>query len=143
MCCFASVNLGRDIFLGMIEVELELPTDSYIRLVMAGEAQRQGIKLSESRLAELQTLAGRNPMLACKVVRREKLGMPNQTPEHTQYIVIMPVVIVLLFSFAILQFIGMGTGNKALYLLGGVCLVVAMELKQLGQVKGAKKRLGQ
>jgi hypothetical protein len=143
VCCFASVNLGRDIFLGMIEVELEMPTDAYIRLVMGSEAQRQGIKLSESRLAELQPLAGRNPLLARKVVQREKLGIPNQTPEHTQYIVIMPVVVALLFSFAILRFIGMGTGNKALYLLGGVSLVVAMGLKQLGQVKGARKRLGQ
>jgi hypothetical protein len=33
--------------------------------------------------------------------------------------------------------------NKGLYITGGVCLVAAMALKQLGQVKGARKRLGQ
>jgi hypothetical protein len=143
VCCFAAANPGRDIFLTMIEVELEMPTDAYIRIVMAAEAQRQGLKLMEAQLASLQPLEGRNPMLARKVVQREKLGFKNQAPEHTQYIVIMPVVIALLFSFAVLRFIGMGTGNKALYLVGGVSLVVAMALKQLGQVKGARKRLGQ
>jgi hypothetical protein len=143
VCCFAAANPGRDIFLSMIEVELEMPTDAYIRIVMAAEAQRQGLQMTEAQLAALQPLAGRNPMLARKVVQREKLGIKNQSPEHTQYIVIMPVVIALLFSFAVLRFIGMGTGNKALYLVGGVSLVVAMALKQLGQVKGARKRLGQ
>jgi hypothetical protein len=143
VCCFAAANPGRDIFLNMIEIELEMPTDAYIRIVMAAEAQRQGLQMTEAQLAELQPLAGRNPMLARKVVQREKLGIKNQSPEHTQYIVIMPVVIALLFSFAVLRFIGMGTGNKALYLVGGVSLVVAMALKQLGQVKGARKRLGQ
>jgi hypothetical protein len=143
VCCFAAANPGRDIFLNMIEIELEMPTDAYIRIVMAAEAQRQGLQMTEAQLAALQPLAGRNPMLARKVVQREKLGIKNQSPEHTQYIVIMPVVIALLFSFAVLRFIGMGTGNKALYLVGGVSLVVAMALKQLGQVKGARKRLGQ
>jgi hypothetical protein len=143
VCCFTAANPGRDIFLNMIEIELAMPTDAYIRIVMAAEAQRQCLPLTEAQLAALQPLAGRNPMLARKVVQREKLGIKNQSPEHTQYIVIMPVVVALLFSFAVLRFIGMGTGNKALYLVGGVSLVVAMALKQLGQVKGARKRLGQ
>jgi hypothetical protein len=30
-----------------------------------------------------------------------------------------------------------------LYITGGVCLVSAMALKQLGNVRGARKRLGQ
>lgn len=121
--------------------ELELPSDRHIRDVMETEAQRQGVSLDQSRLAELQPLAGRNPMLARKVIRREKLGIRQQT-EHTQYVVIMPIVIAALFSFAVVRFVGMGTGNKALYITGGVSLVAAMALKQLGNVKGARKRLG-
>ena len=62
--CFAAANPGRDIFLEMLEVELELPSDRCIREVMEEEANRQGLKLSKSRLAELQPLAGRNPMVA-------------------------------------------------------------------------------
>lgn len=141
--CFAAGNPGRDIFLEMIEIELELPSDRHIRDVMETEAQRQGVSLDQSRLAELQPLAGRNPMLARKVIRREKLGMRQDAVEHTQYVVIMPVVIALLFSFAVVRFVGLGTGNKGLYITGGICLVSAMALKQLGQVKGARKRLGQ
>lgn len=141
--CFAAANPGKDIFLEMIEVELELPSDRHIRAVMESEAERQGVKLEPSRLAELQSLAGRNPMLARKVIRREKLGMRQDAVEHTQYVVIMPVIIAALFSFAVVRFVGMGTGNKALYITGGVSLVAAMALKQLGNVKGARKRLGQ
>jgi hypothetical protein len=38
--CFAVANPGRDIFLEMLEIELELPSDAHIRLIMAAEAQR-------------------------------------------------------------------------------------------------------
>jgi hypothetical protein len=69
--CFAVANPGKDIFLEMLEVELELPSDRHIREVMEAEAQRQGLRLSSSKLAELQPLAGRNPMLARKVIRNE------------------------------------------------------------------------
>ena len=141
--CFAVANPGKDIFLEMLEIELELPSDAHIRLVMAAEAQRVGLEIDKSRLAELQPLAGRNPMLARKIIRNEALGLKQDKPEHTQYVVIMPVIIAMLFSFAVVRFIGMGTGNKGLYITGGVCLVSAMALKQLGNVRGARKRLGQ
>jgi hypothetical protein len=141
--CFAVANPGKDIFLDMLEIELSLPSDAHIRLVMAAEAQRQGLQIDISRLAELQPLAGRNPMLARKIIKQEKLGIKQDKPEHTQYVVIMPVIIAMLFSFAVVRFIGMGTGNKGLYITGGVCLVSAMALKQLGNVRGARKRLGQ
>lgn len=142
--CFAVVSPGRDIFLDMLELELDPPSELEIRGVMEREARRQGVELERSRLAALQPLAGRNPMLARKVVRNERLGLNRRSdPQHTQYIVIMPLLLATLFAFAILRFVGMGTGNKGLYITGGICLVVAMALKQLGQVRGARKRLGQ
>lgn len=141
--CFAPVNPGRDIFLDMLEIELALPSDQAIREVMAAEAQRQGLQLTRSELAELQPLAGRNPMLARKVVRQRRLGIQHQRPEHTQYIVIMPIIIAALMAFGIVRFIGMGTQNKSLYIFGGTALVTGMALKQLGSVRGARKRLGQ
>ncbi len=141
--CFAVANPGKDIFLEMLEIELELPSDRHIRGVMAAEAQRQGLQISKSRLAELQPLAGRNPMLAKKVIKNEALGLKQEKPEHTQYVVIMPIIIAMLMSFGIVRFVGMGTGNKSLYIFGGVTLVAGMTLKQLGGVRGARKRLGQ
>ncbi len=142
--CFAAANPGRDIFLEMLEVELELPTDRAIREVMQAEADRLGLKLDRSRLAELQPLAGRNPMLAKKVIRNEKLGVNQEaSPQHTQYVVIMPILIACLMAFGVVRFIGMGTRNKSLYIFGGVALIAGMTLKQVGQVRGARKRLGQ
>lgn len=142
VCCFAVANPGRDIFIEMIEVELELPSDRAIREAMQDEAAKLNFDLTPARLSQLQPLAGRNPMLARKVVRQEKLGI-NQTVEHRQYLVMMPILIAALFSFAVIRYVGMGTGNKNWQIFGGIALTVAMAAKQLGRVEGAKKKLGQ
>ena len=44
----------------MLEIKLELPSDRHISEVMKAEAQKQGIQITKSRLAELQPLAGCN-----------------------------------------------------------------------------------
>ena len=142
--CFAAANPGRDIFLEMLEIELELPSDRRIREVMEQEAQSQGLNLSKAELAQLQPLAGRNPMLARKVVKNHRLGLTQKAkPQHTQYVVIMPLVIACLMAFGIVRFIGMGTQNKSLYIFGGAALIAGMTLKQVGQIRGSRKRLGQ
>ena len=144
ICCFAVVNPGRDIFLDLIEFELSLPSDKRIREVMKHEAVKQGLDLSREKLAALQPLAGRNPMLARKVIRNEALGLNQKAkPEHSQYLDISPIIISSLMAFGIVRFIGMGTGNKGLYIFGGISLIAAMMFKQLGQIRGAKKRRGQ
>lgn len=142
VCCFAVANPSRDIFIEMIEVKLELPSDRAIREAMQDEAAKLNFDLTPARLSQLQPLAGRNPMLARKVVRQEKLGI-NQTMEHRQYLVMMPILIAGLFSFAVIRYVGMGTGNKNWQIFGGIALTVAMAAKQLGRVEGAKKKLGQ
>ena len=91
--CFAVANPGKDIFLDMLEIELDLPSARAIREVMEAEAQKQGLQISKSRLAELQPLAGRNPMLARKIIKNEALGLKQDKPEHTNYVVIMPIII--------------------------------------------------
>ena len=80
VCCFAITNPKRDIFIEMIEVELEMPSARAIRCAMENEAAKLNLNLTAARLSQLQPLAGRNPMLARKVVRQEKLGI-NQTVE--------------------------------------------------------------
>lgn len=140
---FSPINPGRDVFLRMLEVELELPSDAHIRNVMTSEARRLGLQIDQSRIAELQPLAGRNPMIARKVIQREKLGMKQDKVEHTQGIVIMPILVAALFSFAVVRFVGLGTNNKGLYITGGVCLTVGMALKQLSRVSGTRRKLGQ
>jgi len=143
LVCFAVANPMKDVFLNLIEIELGLPTDAEIRNVMDQESQRLGLELSRSRLAELQAMSGRNLLLARKVVQEEKLGINKRKPQHTQYVVIMPIIVACLISFGIIRFVGIGTNNKALYIFGGASLVTGMALKQLGSVRGARKQFGQ
>ena len=142
ICCFAITKPDRDIFIRMIEVKLELPSDRTIRSAMEDEAAKLNLDLTPARISQLQPLAGRNPMLARKVIRQERLGI-NQPIEHRQYVVVMPVILAALFSFAVIRYVGIGTNNKNWQIFGGISLTVAMAAKQLGRVEGAKKRLGQ
>ncbi|MEO1670568.1 MAG: hypothetical protein AAFR77_07225 [Cyanobacteria bacterium J06631_2] len=112
---------------------------------MEAEAQKQGTQqTSKSRLAELQPIAGSDSMLAHKIIKNEALELKqDKTREHTKYVVIMPIIIAALMTSGIVRFIVMGTGNKSFCITRGVCLMTGMALKQLGSVKGARKRLGQ
>lgn len=143
LVCLAITNPKRDIFLKLLAVELSLPSDMEVREVMKSEAKRLGLKLSRSQLASLQAQAGRNLMLAKKVVQAEALGMNDSKPEHTQYVDISSVIIAALMGLGVVRFIGLGTGNRALYIVGGIALILGLMFKQLAQVKGAKKKLGQ
>jgi len=141
--CFAVANPMKDLFLNLVEIELGLPSDAEIRAMMDRESKRLGLELSRSRLAELQAMSGRNLLLARKVIQEEALGINKRKPQHTQYVVIMPIIVAALMSFGIIRFVGMGTNNQALYIFGGASLVAGMTLKQLGSVRGAKRQFGQ
>ncbi len=142
LVCLEVVRPKGDIFLEMLEIELDLPSNKVIRDIMKAEAEILGLDLTKAELAELQPLAGRNPFLAKKTIRKHKLGI-KQKAQHTQYVNIMPIFFAVIMFFAILRFVGMGTKNKSLYIFGGVSLAGLMSLKQLGSIKGAQKRLGQ
>jgi len=143
LCLFAVTNPNRDIFLETLEIELTAPSDRDIRERMRKEAQQLGIEVSENRLAKLQPLAGKNLALARKVLRAEALGLNPENPEHHQYIDISPIIISGIMALSIVRFIGMGTGNRGLYIVGGCALIIGMMLKQLGRVRGSRRRLGQ
>ncbi len=142
LALFATHAPERDIFLHCGQIQLGLPQQATIRQTMKEEAQAINWQVTDEELAKLEPLAGRNPMLARKVIRNAKHGMV-EAPEHRQYVTVMPIVIAALFAFAVVRFIGMGTGNRALYILGGCSLVAAMGLRQLGNVRGSRKVLGQ
>ena len=143
LVCFAVANPRKDLFLNLIEIELSLPSDLDIREAMQQEAQRLGLKLSRSRMSQLQSQAGRNLMLARKVVQTEALGINDSKPEHTQYIDISPLLIGGLTLLGIVRFVGIGTGNKGLYVIGGMALILVMTLRQLSRVRGSSKKLGE
>jgi hypothetical protein len=142
ICCFALVNPNRDIFLEMLEIELSLPDDRAIRSAMELEARSQGLNISEARFSQLQSYAGRNTAAARKIIRQEKLGL-TKDPNHNQYLDISPLVMGMLCCLAIVRFIGMGTGNKSLYIIGGIAMMIGLALKYLGRVSGPRRRIGQ
>jgi hypothetical protein len=138
---FAPSRLSRSVWLEMVEVELSLPTDAYIRLVMVGEAQRQGLRLSEAQFAALQPLAGRNPNVARKVIRNEALGIRQSRAGHSQYLDISPLILAGLCCLGILRFVGLGTGDRALYLVGGIAMMAGLALKYLGKIGNGRQRV--
>ncbi|MCT7984909.1 hypothetical protein NG796_16685 [Laspinema sp. A4] len=143
ICCFAVVNPRRDIFLDMVEIELEPPSEKHIREVMRSEAQARGLNLSESELADLAPQAGRSPLMAKQVIKRHSLGIHDEKAEHTQYINVTALWFAFLLGFGAMRYIGMSTGQKDVQIFGGLAFMAFMGLKQLGQIKGTRKRLGQ
>jgi hypothetical protein len=141
---FAVAVPMRDVWLDMVTIELDTPDGDNVRSAMIDEAHRLNWQIDDATIAKLLPLAGGNVSIARKVIRGHRIGITHKAkPEHKQYVVIMPILIAALFSFAVLRYIGMGTGNQSMKIFGGVALVAAMALKQLGQVKGSTRGYGQ
>ena len=138
------VDTRKDIFLKCTKVELGKPSNLDIREIMQREALALNLQLKPNQLANLQAQAGNNPMLARKVIQELAAGGGDkQTGEHAQYVDISPMVFSLLAAISVIRFIGMGMGDKTLYVIGGVALVIAIAGKGLYNA-GSKeqKRLG-
>lgn len=142
ICCFAVAKPSRDIFLKMIEIELALPDDRHIREIMQREAENCGLNISEARFSQLQSYAGRNAAAARKIVKEEKLGL-TKDPNHNQYLDISPLVMGLFCCVGIVRFVGLGTGDRSLYMIGGIAMMLGLALKYLGRVSGPRRRVGQ
>ena len=56
--------------------------------------------------------------------------------KYKSYVAILPIIIAAFMAFGIVRFIGIGTGNKSLYIFSGVSLLTGITFKQLGSVKG-------
>lgn len=141
MCCFSLTNPNRDIFLDMVEIELSLPDDRTVREAMEQEANSIGLNISAARFSQLQSYAGRNSSAARKIIRQEKLGL-TKDPNHNQYLDIAPLIMAAFCCVGIVRFIGMGTGNRSLYIIGGIAMMMGMSLKFLGKVSGPRRKVG-
>lgn len=136
-------NIKKDLFLKCTEIELSQPSDDDIRQAMTIEAVNRNIRLSPSRLSELQSKAGKNLMLARKLVQEESLGLSPDCGEHAQYFDIAPFVAAGLAALGIVRFIGLGLGDRTLYIIGGVAMLIGLSFKYLGQGMSRKgRRLG-
>jgi hypothetical protein len=136
----AVTSLRRDLFVRMLEIESTLPSDAEIRLIMEREAKRMGLPLTPSELADLQTRAGRNPLSACKSLWANAIGVKNYKSEHSQYLDISPLLMSLGLFGAMVRFVALGTGNRALYVIGGIVFIFFLMLRQLSRIRGSRRK---
>ncbi|NJL56516.1 ATP-binding protein [bacterium] len=122
----------KDIFVKIPRIELSPIKDEDIRALMKAEALSYDARLEPKELAELQQRAGNNPALAKRVIRETVLGITETTTgDHYQFIDGTPFLVALLMLVGIIRFIGLGLGDKALYVLGGVFTLAALLIRAL------------
>lgn len=139
---FSITDPAKGIFLRLGKMELPQPTELQIRHLMQCEAIALNLSLSPSRLAALQRRTGKNLMLAKKVIRDESLGISSGI-EHRDYVDISPFIMAALAGLAVVRFIGLGMGDRTLYIVGGVAMVTGLMLKYLARgLTRNRKRLG-
>lgn len=133
---------AKGIFLRLGKLELPQPTELQIRDIMQREAIALNLSLSPSRLAALQRRAGKNLMLAKKVIRDESMGISSGV-EHRDYIDISPFIMAALSMLAIVRFYGLGMGDRTIYMVGGVAMCLAWSFRYIGQgMTRNRRRLG-
>jgi hypothetical protein len=103
---------------------------SDMRSLMLEEASNLGVKVDTSKLAELKERVLGNPHLAKRVIQEEALGLAQEEAgDHVNYIDGTPFFIAALSLVAIARFIGLGMGDKGLYIVGGIAMVLTITLR--------------
>jgi len=109
-----------DIFLSVPRIQLRPMPEKAIREIMVEAAYHRGIKLSDSELSRLQSRSGGNPTLAIRSIEEEYLGIDQEAADHRRYFDITPLILIAGTFFVVVRFIGLGTSNRSLYILGGI-----------------------
>jgi energy-coupling factor transporter ATP-binding protein EcfA2 len=124
---------AKDVFLKVPRLELEPLSADQVRTLMYAEATAQGLAINPSRFAELQQKVGGNPGLAKRVVHEEMMGLSNtsEAADHRRYIDGTPFLIAALAAVGVIRFIGIGLGDKALYVTGGVASLMVIALRAI------------
>lgn len=133
------------IFVKVPRIELGQATGEEIRGIMVEEAQKFGQTLPARELATLQERVGGNPALARRVVRERLLSLESEAGEgdHYRYVDGTPFLIAAMGAVALVRFVGLGLGDRSLYLLGGVALTVTIIFRiVMSAVNKKSTRLG-
>ncbi|NJL22873.1 MAG: hypothetical protein HC895_21910 [Leptolyngbyaceae cyanobacterium SM1_3_5] len=128
----ASNPPAKDVFTKVPRIELEILKDDEIRSLMKQEGESYNLKLDARELAELQQRAGNNPALAKRVIREAALGISEgSTGDHHQYIDGTPFLISGLMLLGIVRFVGLGLGDKVIYVMGGLLTLAAVIIRSV------------
>ncbi len=118
------------IFFKMPRISMQPMQSSEIREIMLEEATEIGLKLPASTIADLEQRCGGNPFLARRVVREQSLNLgSDEQGDRVDYIDGTPFLIAGISLIGIVRFIGLGLGDKSLYIIGGIATISAITLR--------------
>jgi len=120
----------KDLFLKMPRIAIQSMASQEIRAIMLEEAEEIGLKLPASKIAELEQRCGGNPFLARRVVRELSLDLgTDDEGDRVDYIDGTPFLIAGLSMLGIVRLIGLGLGDRSLYIIGGIATVTAISIR--------------
>jgi hypothetical protein len=98
---------------------------------MVNAAVSRGIQLNNADLSRLQSRTGGNPTLAIRSIEEEYLGIDQEAADHKRYFDITPLILIAGTVFVVIRFIGLGTSDQSMYILGGIGGAVFLGLSRL------------
>lgn len=118
------------IFFKMPRISIQPMMSQEIREIMLEEAAEINLKLPASVIADLEQRCGGNPFLARRVVREQSLNLgADEQGDRVDYVDGTPFLIAGSSLIGIVRFIGMGLGDKSLYIIGGIATISAISLR--------------
>ncbi len=126
-------DLKRDIFIRLTRIELPRLSENEIREIMIREAVTINLSINPSKISYLQAIAGSNPMLAKQVIQEAKLGRHfEEGGKGSSYINVAPFVNGILTLLGVIRFLGLGLGDRSLYIFGGIAMILAIAFRYIG-----------
>ncbi|WP_448604824.1 AAA family ATPase [Thermoleptolyngbya sp.] len=122
----------KDIFVKLPSLSLRPLSDEEVRSVMRDEAIAHAAHLDSRDMAELAQKTGNNPALARRIVRETVLGISDlETAEHYQYVDGTPFFATAIALISMVRFIGLGMGDRVVYVLGGMLTLLGLTLRAI------------
>jgi hypothetical protein len=118
------------IFFKVPRISIQTMNSIEIREIMLEEAGEINLTLPASVIADLEQRCGGNPFLARRVVREQSLNLSSgEQGDRIDYVDGTPFLIASLSLIGIVRFIGMGLGDRSLYIIGGIATISAISLR--------------
>jgi hypothetical protein len=126
-------DLKRDIFIRLTRIELSPLKEDEIREIMIREAVAVSLDISPSKISQLIAIAGNNPLLAKQVIQEAAIGRHfEEGGKSNAYINVAPFVNGILTLLGVIRFLGLGLGDRSLYIFGGVAMILAIGVRYIG-----------
>jgi energy-coupling factor transporter ATP-binding protein EcfA2 len=126
-------DLKRDIFIRLTRIELSPLKEDEIREIMIREAVAVNLSITPSKISQLIAIAGLNPLLAKQVIQEAAIGRHfEEGGKGNAYINVAPFVNGILTLLGVIRFLGLGLGDRSLYIFGGIAMILAIGVRYIG-----------